>query len=95
MSLNCEFIPIEWIEPTSNESIIYYSKRLSKVINTSEKFCVLGVSFGGLIAMEISKLLKPELTILISSVETKNQLRLLFRWFGKNAVSWVFANKTF
>lgn len=86
LNLEHEFIPIDWIDPLKNESISAYSKRLSSIINTSEKFCVLGVSFGGLIAVEISKFLKPELTILISSAETKQELPLIYRILGKTKI---------
>ena len=41
-------------------------------------------SFGGLIATEISKILKPKFTILISSVETKNELSRLIKLAGKS-----------
>lgn len=86
LSLKYEFIPIEWIKPIENECIIEYSRRLSEVIDTTDRFCVIGVSFGGLIATEISKLLRPEVTILISSAETKNELNPLFRVFGKTQI---------
>lgn len=86
LKLEHEFIPIDWIDPLKNESIIAYSKRFSSIINTSEKFCVLGVSFGGLIAVEISKILKPELTILISSAETRQELPLIYRILGKTKI---------
>lgn len=83
LKLDFEFIPIEWIEPYKNESIKSYSKRLSEVIDTKNDFCLLGVSFGGLIATEISQILNPRLTILISSAQTKKELKPVFRWFGK------------
>ncbi|WP_027391795.1 alpha/beta fold hydrolase [Aquimarina latercula] len=83
LSLEFEFIPIDWIDPHKNESIENYSKRLSVVIDTKNDFCLIGVSFGGLIASEISKILNPKTTILISSAHTKNELRTIFRWFGK------------
>lgn len=83
LTLDDEFIPIDWITPHKKESIKSYSKRLSSIIDTSSEFCVVGVSFGGLIATEISQLLNPKLTILISSVQTKNELRPIYRWFGK------------
>ena len=86
LTLDYEFIPIDWIDPLKNESIIDYSKRFSSIINTSEKFCVLGVSFGGLIAVEISKILKPELTILISSAEIREELPFIYRILGKTKV---------
>ena len=83
LRLEHELIPIDWIEPLENEHIENYALRLAKAINTKEKFAILGVSFGGLIAVEISKILKPVLTVLISSVETKNDLRFLYRIIGK------------
>lgn len=86
LKLDCELIPIEWIKPKADESIERYSKRLSKVIDVSSDFGILGVSFGGLIAVEISKLLSPKLTILISSVETKSELRSIYKLIGKTNI---------
>lgn len=83
LELNCQFIPIEWIEYKEKESIKDYSARLSEVIDTKSKFGILGVSFGGLVAVEISKILNPSCTILISSAETKNELSPFFRSLGK------------
>lgn len=83
LTLDFEFVPIDWITPNKNESIESYSKRLSSVIDNKNEFCLIGVSFGGLIVTEISKILKPKTTILISSAHTKSELRAIFRWFGK------------
>jgi len=83
LTLDFEFIPVDWITPNKNEPIKDYSKRLSRVIDTKNDFCLIGVSFGGLIATEISQILNPKTTILISSAHTKNELRTIFSWFGK------------
>lgn len=83
LALDCEFVYIDWIELKRNETIEEYAFRLSKNIDTQEKFGILGVSFGGLIAVEISKRLNPDLTILVSSAETRNELRYLYRVIGK------------
>lgn len=83
LTLDFDFIPINWITPSKNESIENYSERLCKIIDTKNDFCLIGVSFGGLIATEISKILNPKVTILISSAHTKNELRPIFIWFGK------------
>lgn len=98
--LNAEFIPIDWIEPLKNEPLkneplAQYAKRLSAVIHTEEPFCILGVSFGGLVAIEISKLLSPKVTILISSAETKHELRPIYRWFGKIGLIHLLPTKMF
>ncbi|TPN86320.1 alpha/beta hydrolase [Aquimarina algicola] len=83
LTLDVELIPIDWITPNKNEAIEAYSKRLSSIIDTKNDFSIIGVSFGGLIATEISKILKPKITILISSAHTKNELRPIFLLFGK------------
>lgn len=83
LNLDYELIHLDWITPLKKESISDYSLRLSKSIDTSEPFGLIGVSFGGLIAVEISKLITPIVTILISSAETKYELRSVYRWLGK------------
>ena len=74
LTLNHELIVIDWISPIKNESLTQYVLRLSKVIDTTEEFCFIGVSFGGVVATEMSKLFKPKRTILISSAQTKHDL---------------------
>jgi len=54
LNLNYNFIPIDWIAPFKNENISDYANRLSQCINQKEAYIILGVSFGGLIATEIS-----------------------------------------
>ena len=85
LTLEYDLIPVEWIKPKVKEPIIEYSKRLIKEykIGDNEEFGILGVSFGGLIATEISKLTKPKFTILISSVATKTELSGLIKFAGK------------
>jgi len=86
LRLNHELVPLKWITPLKKEDITAYATRLSESINTNEQYGIIGVSFGGLIATEISKQLKPSCTILISSVETKNELPPIFRFIAKTKV---------
>jgi hypothetical protein len=83
LKLDNELIPIDWIEPLTNESIEQYTIRFSESIDTSEKFGLIGVSFGGLIATELNKIIQPEITFLISSAETKSELRKTYQLVGK------------
>jgi hypothetical protein len=83
LSLNYEIVHLNWIAPNNGEALLDYAFRLSKKIDTSKEFGILGLSFGGLIAVEISKILYPKLTVLISSVEVSNELPLLYRIIGK------------
>ena len=86
LTLDYELIPVEWIKPEKKESIVEYSKRLilEYGIDKDKDYGILGVSFGGLIATEISKLSKPKFTILISSVETRNELSGIIKLTGKS-----------
>lgn len=86
LKLDHTIIPIDWITPKSKESISSYSQRLVSKMNLpkNEVFGIMGVSFGGLVAIEISKIVKPKITILISSIETSDELSKLFKITGKS-----------
>ncbi|MEM8524959.1 MAG: alpha/beta hydrolase [Bacteroidota bacterium] len=86
LELDDELIPIRWIKPNRKESLANYAKRLAQKINQEEPYGILGVSFGGIVAVEISKYLNPQITILISSAETKHELRMVYRLVGKLSV---------
>jgi hypothetical protein len=58
---------IEWLPPGEDESLSDYAKRLLTQIKT-EKPILMGVSFGGIMAVEISKLIEVEKIIQISSI---------------------------
>lgn len=86
LRLRFELVPIDWIAVQEKETLESYSRRMGQVIDTSEDFAILGVSFGGLVAVELSKYLEPKQTILISSAENKYELSWLYRLVGKTAI---------
>ncbi len=75
-------IHVDWITPVKNESLSVYAERLSKVIDKAQPFALVGVSFGGMIAVEIAKVLKPTTTIIISSTMLSIHLPALYRFAG-------------
>jgi len=81
LNLKNDLISLDWITPKPNESLEDYSKRFAENygIDKEKDFIIMGVSFGGLIATEISKLYKPKMTVLISSAETRSEINR----FGK------------
>ena len=93
LKLNFETQVIKWIEPKPKEKLNDYSNRLLKQINQDEEFGILGVSFGGIIAIEISKLIKPKKLILISSVETCKQLPQTYVALGKTQILKLIPNQ--
>ncbi len=80
---------IHWISPKKGETWEDYAKRLLQQIPTPNPI-IIGVSMGGMMAIEISKLIPVEQIILISSAKTKHEIPPYFhllkyfkihRWF--------------
>ncbi len=75
---------IDWIEPLGNEILQDYAKRMSEQIEVSDNPKILiGHSFGGIIAQEISKIINIEKVIIISSIKSKDEMPLTFRILKK------------
>ncbi len=72
---------IEWIAPLEGETIEHYAARLLCQI-TSQKPTLIGLSFGGMMAVEIAKLIETEKVILISSIKSGNEVPFYYRWMG-------------
>lgn len=70
-----EFIDLEWRTNYSNiKSLKDYAIELSKEIDTSQPFSLIGVSMGGMICSELVEILNPEKVIIISSCKTSTEL---------------------
>jgi pimeloyl-ACP methyl ester carboxylesterase len=72
---------IDWIEPHPNETISHYAQRMSEAI-THEVFVLVGLSFGGMIAIEINKIKPAQKVLLISSICCRKQLPWYLRFAG-------------
>ena len=78
-----DLIFLPWIKPLNKkESIASYAKRLGELIIEPSPI-LLGLSFGGMIAIEMAKQFPVDKIILISSVKTRNELPLWMRTTGK------------
>jgi pimeloyl-ACP methyl ester carboxylesterase len=73
---------IKWISPEDNETIENYAGRLLSQIKTPEPV-LIGLSFGGLIAVEVAKQIEVQKVILIASAKTKNEIPLYYRLAGR------------
>ena len=70
---------IDWLEPELNESIQHYAKRMSQNIDATQPFALVGLSFGGIMSIEIDKLINAKKIILISSVSHRKELPWYFK----------------
>jgi esterase/lipase len=72
---------IDWITPFEKETIEAYAKRLTAQI-TSEKPILIGLSFGGIMAVEVGKIIETEKIILIASAKNKMEIPFYYRFAG-------------
>lgn len=71
---------LDWIAPKSKkEPLQHYAKRLSREIKEDSPVLV-GVSFGGVVVQEISKIIPSQKTIIISSIKSRKELPKRLKW---------------
>lgn len=92
LDIETETQVIKWIDPRPKEELNHYAKRLLEQIDQNEDFGLLGVSFGGIVAIELAKLTQPQKLILVSSVETNNQLPKTYVAIGKTQILKIIPN---
>lgn len=90
------FIPWEKVDP--DQSFESYVKQLSQSIHTSNPV-LIGISFGGMVAQEMSSLFDNCPVLIISSVKTRSELPLFMRISCKTGlhqlipIKWALKNK--
>jgi pimeloyl-ACP methyl ester carboxylesterase len=105
-----EIVHIAWITPMPNETFKDYCLRLTTSIDRTKDFVLIGLSFGGLVVTELTPLLHPKKTIVISSITSFQQMPWYFKLLGmlrihklipvaflkkqKRFAYWLFGTKT-
>jgi pimeloyl-ACP methyl ester carboxylesterase len=70
---------LDWIPFKEGEDLAEYAVRLSSKIDPAEPFILIGLSLGGMIAVEIARRLSPACTIIMGSVPVSAQLPSYFK----------------
>ena len=78
-----EAVYLDWITPLKNEPFEAYAKRFAASIDPGEDFILIGLSFGGMLASELSKIIRPKTLIIISSLASFKELPWYFKLAGK------------
>lgn len=79
----CNPVFLPWFIPDSSETIETYARRYVPLINATEPVLV-GLSFGGMLAMEIAKYISFKKIIIISSAKVRGELPFYLR-----AMRWI------
>jgi len=68
-----KLVCIDWLTPKKNESIESYAARMAAFIPDSNPI-LMGLSFGGMLCLEIAKLMPVKMIILVSSISRWKQM---------------------
>jgi pimeloyl-ACP methyl ester carboxylesterase len=77
-----EVIPIHWITPNADDSIENYAAKIALQISGNDNI-LIGQSFGGLMAVEIGKIIPFKKIIIISSMIACDELPRRYRVAGR------------
>ena len=78
---------IQWLVPARNETMYRYAKRMRVEIE-EENPIMMGLSFGGMVCIEIAKQIPVSKIIIISSIKSSSELP---KWM--KTVAWLRLNK--
>lgn len=70
---------LEWLPPAKGETLQDYALRMAGQIDHQEDFVLAGLSFGGMLAVEIAKKYPAKKLILIASISHPSQLPGYYR----------------
>lgn len=70
---------LEWIKHENSESLRDYALRMAEQINPDEPFILIGLSFGGMLAVEIAKKIPPKQLVLIATVPHHSHLPYYYK----------------
>jgi pimeloyl-ACP methyl ester carboxylesterase len=73
---------IKWITPQEHETMEHYASRLRDQVTTINPV-LIGLSFGGMMAVEVARQMETQKVILIASAKTRAELPFYYRVAGK------------
>lgn len=76
-----EIVVLKWPLPEKNDTMQSYAHKFLPQIKTDKPFCLMGVSFGGMLCTELSYIISPKKTFLISTCKCRKELPWYIRLF--------------
>lgn len=77
-----ELVHVQWVDPVKHETLTEYAGRLLPQIKDDNPI-LLGLSLGGMIALEISQLISCKWVVSLSSVTGRSEFPFYYRLAGK------------
>lgn len=79
MGLPLDVRVLPWLKPQRGEDVAGYAARMAEGIDPSAPFLLAGVSFGGVVALEMARIAPPRALVLISSCRTPEAIPIWYR----------------
>ena len=74
-----DLVTPQWLSPTRHEALTGYAARIASKIPLARPLVLGGSSFGGMIAYEMARNLRPDVLVLIGSATARHQIPAYFR----------------
>jgi len=81
-----EMIHLPWMAPEPNETMAHYAMRMADKIEDPKNSALVGTSFGGIMAVEMSKQIRLGKTILLNTAKHRGELPPNLRMIGWSGV---------
>lgn len=63
-----------WLEPARGETLVSYARRMAELVPRQRPLVLGGVSFGGMLAIEMAPVVKPDALVLIGSCQSPAEI---------------------
>ncbi|MEO8887093.1 MAG: alpha/beta hydrolase [Mucilaginibacter sp.] len=76
-----DVVPLDWIEPDETDTLSAYAQKLIQQYHITPNSVIIGNSLGGMMGIEIAKIIPINKVILISSIKTISEAPWYFDFF--------------
>lgn len=74
-----EVLTPPWLEPTADETLADYGRRMAATVEVDGPYVLGGVSLGGTVALEMARQLRPRCVVLIASCRSRKAIPRVLR----------------
>lgn len=90
-----EIVYLDWLTPQTEEPLSAYALRMSQGILSTEPFCLLGYSFGGVVVQEIHKIKPAQKVVILGSIKSHEEYSMWFKIAAKSKIFGKLSEKYF
>lgn len=72
-------VVLEWERPAKTDTLHTYAQKMVDRIDKTKPFVLVGTSLGGIVSIEMSKILPPQKLVLVATVKSRSELPPYFR----------------